>query len=107
MMHWQLNPSLSKHSHINLKNCPPGGDDKDINCYCCQPNHQQGELLRKMDPINNKGREFFCCPKPPDEHCGYGLMRLMLVPAMDFSELEMVGMPVVNVVGEKLFVNMV
>ena len=26
---------------------------------------------------------------------------------MDFSELEMVGMPVVNVVGEKLFVNMV
>ena len=71
MMHWQLNPSLSKHSHINLKNYPPGGDDKDINCYCCQPNHQQGELLRKMDPINNKGREFFCCPKPPDEHCGY------------------------------------
>ena len=36
-----------------------------------------------------------------------GLMRLMLVLAMDFSELEMVGMPVVNVVGEKLFVNMV
>ena len=71
MMHWQLNPSLSKHSHINLKNYPPGGDDKDINCYCCQPNHQQGELLRKMDPINNKGREFFCCPKPPDEHSGY------------------------------------
>ena len=101
MMHWQLNPSLSKHSHINLKNYPPGGDDKDINCYCCQPNHRQGELLRKMDPINNKGREFFVVLN----------LQMSTVDTlnglMDFSELEMVGMPVVNVVGEKLFVNMV
>ena len=31
-----------------------------------------------------------------------GLMRLTLVPAMDFSKLEMGGMPGVNVVGEEL-----
>ena len=36
-----------------------------------------------------------------------GLMRLMLVPATDFSKLEVVEMPGVNVFGEELLVSVV
>jgi len=72
---WSDQPTNNPQSHTNnfnqsqsfQNNFPPGGDGQEINCNCGQPSARR--TVQKDGA--NKGRDFFCCPKPRDEQCGY------------------------------------
>ena len=44
-----------------------GADSQEVNCNCGQPSAKR--TVQKEG--NNKGRQFYCCPKPRDEQCGF------------------------------------
>ena len=106
MMHGQLNRSLSNHSHINLKTIILQ-EEMVRTSIVIVANHQQGELSRRMDPTKEETFSVVINLEMSTVDTLNGLMRLTLVPAMDFSKLEVVEMPGVNVFGEELLVNVV
>ena len=44
-----------------------GADSQEVNCNCGQPSAKR--TVQKEG--SNKGRQFYCCPKPRDEQCGF------------------------------------
>ena len=60
-------PSSSRPGPAHQSGGGGGADSQEVNCNCGQPSAKR--TVQKEG--SNKGRQFYCCPKPRDEQCGF------------------------------------